>query len=99
MTPIFAVVTILTFQQLLYQSRSIGGDVTITGNPSMQFISMEHLNTIDGSLSLHMETIIGTPITSAGLIGINALQIVGGNINITGPVKALGLGGSDMDIT
>lgn len=77
----------------------IGCHVVLTGNPYMQSVYVSNLDTIDGSLSLQIETITRTATEFAELVDLSALQTVGGNINLTGPVKALGLGSSDADIT
>jgi len=68
-----------------YTVTTIGGDLTITNNPTLGQALVDQLKSIKGSINVQLETTNG--ISTYG-IDLTALQTVGGNINITGPVAS-----------
>ena len=69
-----------------YGLTTIGGDLTIMDNPSLQEVLIYELQSINGSINIQMIT--PDPYDSNS-IDLTALERVGGDFNITGPLISL----------
>jgi hypothetical protein len=65
---------------------SLSGDLEFTDNPTLQEVQVYNLNSVNGSIRIQMDD---TGPYRPDAVQMDAMQTVGGNINITGPVASV----------